>query len=133
MIGFIGEKCWLIAKIPIFWWFWARNVAIYHPTLVMNHKNPIFCYFSNISIHIALFKRNICVVCFYCGEILIKYQNTYILTILAPKCDILPSYPAHESQKIIIFCYFSNSSIYIVLLKGNIFVVWLVLLGKNVH
>ena len=56
---------------------------------------------------------------FYCVEMLIKHQNTNILTNLAPKCDILLSYPGHELQNIIFF-YFSNISIYIALLKVSI-------------
>ena len=57
----------------------------------------------------------------YWGQILKKYQNTQIL---APKCDQSLPYPGHESQKNHYFFYFCSSSIYIVLPKGNFFVVW---------
>ena len=67
----------------------------------------------------------------YRGEILIKYQNTYILMILAPKCDFLPPYPGHELQKIIILFYFSISSLHNVLPKGHFLLVWEYLLGEN--
>ena len=63
---------------------------------------------------------------------LIKYQNTYLLTILAPKFDFLLPYPGHELQKIIIFFYFSNSSLHILLPEGQFLVVWADLLGKNI-
>ena len=43
----------------------------------------------------------------YWWKMLIKYQNTYLLTILAPKFDFLLPYPGHELQIIIIIFYFS--------------------------
>ena len=63
---------------------------------------------------------------------LIKYKNTYILTILAPECDFLLPDPGHELQKILILFYFSNSSLQILLPKGDFWGVWEDLLGKNI-
>ena len=61
----------------------------------------------------------------------IKYQNTYILTIFAPKCEHLLPYPGHDVQKIVMFCFY-NSVVDIVLLKGDFLVVWEDLLGRNI-
>ena len=61
---------------------------------------------------------------FHWKETWIKHQNTYILTILAPKCDRLQPYPGQESQKSYHFFHFCSSIAYIVLPKGNFSVVW---------
>ena len=45
---------------------------------------------------------------FYWGEIWIKHQNTFILTILVSKCDRLQPYPGHESQKNYYFFTFAE-------------------------
>ena len=101
----------------IFWWFGkiycgemlikyqntyilmilAPNVTIYRPTLVIKCKKLLFFTSSIVSyilyclkVIIWWFGR------FYLGEMLIKYQNTYILTILTPKCALLPPYPSHK-------------------------------------
>ena len=87
MGGFISEKCWLNTKIPIFWRFWPQNLTFYCPTLVMNCKKSLFFFifpivpytFCCLKVIFWWFGR------IYWGKILIKYQNSYILTILAPK------------------------------------------------
>ena len=42
--GFIGKKCWLNTKIPIFWQFRSQNVTLYRPTLVMNSKKSLLFF-----------------------------------------------------------------------------------------
>ena len=130
----------------IFWWFvgiywgkmlvkyqntyiltiWSQNVTFYRFTLVMNCKKSLFfftfpivpCTMCCLKVIFWWFGR------IYWGEILIKNQNTYILTILAPKCDRLQPYPGHESQKNHYFFHFCITIVYTVMHKGNFFIVW---------
>ena len=97
-----GRSYWweifINTKITIFWRFWPQNVTFYRPTLVMNCKKSLFfftfpivpCTFCCLKVIFWWFGK------IHWGEILIKYQNTYILTILAQKSDPLPPYPCRE-------------------------------------
>ena len=74
-------------------------------------KIIILFYFSNRSLHNVLPKGDFWWFArIYWGQILIKYQNTCILMIMAPKCDFLPRYPAHELQKSLFFFIFPITS-----------------------
>ena len=96
------------------------------------HKNIILFIFEIVPYILCCLK----VIFWWFGmshwwKILMKYQNTHILTIMAPKCDPLPPYPGHESRKYHYFFHFCSSSLHIMLLKDNFLVVWYVLLGRN--
>ena len=87
MGGFIREKCWLNTKISIFDDFGPKMVTFYCPTPVMNCKKSLF-FFTFPIVPYTLRCLKVIFWWFgriYWGEILIKYQNNYILTILAPK------------------------------------------------
>ena len=126
LVGFIGEKFWWNTKIPIFWRFCPQNVTLYRPTQVMNHKKIIIFFTFTLVPYILCCLK---VIFWWFGmshwwKILMKYQNTHILTIMAPKCDPLPPYPGHESRKYHYFFHFCSSSLHIMLLKDNFLVVW---------
>ena len=85
--GFFGEKCWSNAKIPIFWGFLSQNVTFYRPTLVMMCEQIIMFCFYNSFVYIMLPKDDFLVVWEdLLGRNFDYIQNTYILTIFAPKC-----------------------------------------------
>ena len=109
MVGFIGEKFWWNTKIPIFWRFCPQNVTLYRPTQVMNHKKIIIFFTFTLVPYILCCLK---VIFWWFGmshwwKILMKYQNTHILTIMAPKCDPLSPYPGHESRKYHYFFHFA--------------------------
>ena len=76
----------------------------------------VSCIMCCLSVSFMWFRK------FYCVEILIKHQNNYILTNLAPKCDILLSYPRHEPQTIIFF--FTFPIVPYILCCLNVIFVW---------
>ena len=125
LVSFIGEKFELKTKIPIFWRFWPQNVTVYRPTLVMNRK-IIIMFFTFAVVPYILCYLMVIFWWFgriYCGKILLKYQNTYILTILAQNVTCYgPTQVMNRKNHY--FFYFCNSSIHIVLLKDKFYVVW---------
>ena len=131
--GFFGEKCWLNTQnlyfndfCPKMWTFTTLPWSWFVKKSLCFAFTIVLCILCCLKMIFWWFGR------IYWGEILIKYQNNSIFTILAPKWWPSTALPWSWTPKNHYFFYFSNSSLHILLPKGHFLVVWEDLLGGNI-